>query len=78
MCSVFLSYFFLEGMAFIQTAAHAHLLGLPVDLWVMFSEPGKAHDDVLLSQPCDCKGGLCQDWSLGGVAPRKIRIWGLG
>ena len=58
----FLSDFFLAGVTLNWTAAHVHLLGMPVDLWVMLLEPGEAKDDVLLSQ-ADCKGGVF-GWSL--------------
>jgi hypothetical protein len=39
----------LTGMAVIWAAAHLDLCCLPIDLRVMFAEPGKAEDDVLLS-----------------------------
>ena len=39
----------LKGVTFVLTAAHGHLLGLPVDLWVVLLEPGEAQDDILLS-----------------------------
>ena len=48
----------LTGVIFVWTAAHSHLLGLPVDLWVVLLEPGEAQDDILLSQAGDCEGGV--------------------
>ena len=47
----------LTVVTFVWTAAHGHLLGLPVDLWVVLLEPGEAQDDILLSQAGDCEGG---------------------
>jgi hypothetical protein len=30
---------------------HVNLLGFPVDLWIVFLEPGVTEDDVLLPKP---------------------------
>jgi hypothetical protein len=43
-----LIHFVLTGMAVIRASAHLDLCCLPIDFGVMFTEPGKAEDDVLL------------------------------
>jgi acyl-coenzyme A thioesterase PaaI-like protein len=43
-----------------RTSRHLNLLHLPVNLQIVFVEPGKAQDHVLLAQRCDRKlGSLC-------------------
>src|SRR3981189_2278278 len=43
-----------------RTSRHPNLLRLPVNLRIVFAEPGKAEDHVLLAQQCDRKlGSLC-------------------
>ena len=34
-------------MALARAPTHGHLLGLPIDLWVVLFEPGESEDDVL-------------------------------
>ena len=43
-------------MAFVQTPTHHYLLSLPVNLQVMFLEPSKPEDDILLPEVSGCKG----------------------
>ena len=57
-CLLFLCDLCLTGVTFVWIAAHGHLLGLPVDFWVVCLEQGEAKDDILLSQASDCEGGL--------------------
>ena len=39
------------------TSAHCYFLGPPVDLWVVFLEPGEPKDDILFPQAGHCEGG---------------------
>jgi hypothetical protein len=39
------------GAASGLAAHHANFLGFPVDLWIVFLEPGVTEDDVLLTEP---------------------------
>ena len=41
--------------AVVGTAGELHLLGLPVDLWVVLPKPGVPKDDVPLAKAHDCK-----------------------
>src|SRR3981189_1118089 len=56
-----------------RTSRHPNLLRLPVNLRIVFAEPGKAEDHVLLAQRCDCELG---SFGMAFVAQNNVRDLG--
>ena len=42
-------------MTLAQAPTHGHLLGLPVNLWVVLLKAGESEDDILPPKVGDCK-----------------------